>query len=250
MGRLTQCSCESLPWSSNSGYNRSMKTLLAFSLLLSLGSHAGEPVGYYSNGSLKDSHSIDDYKYHGVVKLYRSRGQNFGTSEIMQALSGLAEFMKKRFPTIEKTQIGDIAAADGGRIPRHASHQNGLDADVVYYRVNELSQSPEYPEWAEDFVLKGKLTTNFHLERNWEAMKYLVHNHNVGRIFVDSAIKKGLCDFAKMKGEQDSESEVLRRLRREDKVHMHHFHLRLKCPAGSPDCIEQVEPPEGHGCNF
>ncbi len=219
-------------------------------LLLSFNILAGEPLGYYSNGSIKNAHPFSDYHFHGVVKLYQTRGQNFGTPEIMKALTGLAEHMKSRFSSIEKTQIGDISAREGGKIPRHASHQNGLDADVVYYRVNELSQSPQYPEWAEDFVIKGKLTSNFHLERNWEAMKYLVHNHEVGRIFVDSAIKKALCNYAESKGELESEAEVLRRLRREDKVHMHHFHLRLRCPAGSPDCKSQVEPPEGHGCNF
>jgi penicillin-insensitive murein endopeptidase len=227
-----------------------MKALHVFGILFSFNSFAGEAIGYYSNGSIKHSHSIDDYKKSGVVKLFKSRGQNFGTSDIMRALTGLAKHMKTTYPTIERTQIGDISAVEGGRIPRHKSHQNGLDADVVYYRVNELSQSPQYPEWAEDFVVKSKLTKNFHIERNWEAMKYLVHNHDVGRIFVDSAIKKALCEFANQKGELESETEVLRRLRREDAVHMHHFHLRLKCPAGSPDCESQVEPPEGHGCNF
>jgi len=228
-----------------------MKRLLISGFLISFSSLAGEAIGYYSNGSLNNSDSIDDHnKKSRIVKLYRGRGQNYGTTDVMKALTGLANYMKAKYPSSERTQVGDISAEDGGKIPRHASHQNGLDADVVYYRVNELSQSPQYPEWAEDFVIKGKLTKNFHIERNWEAMKYLVHNHDMGRIFVDSVIKKVLCDYANQKGELESETEVLRRLRREDRVHMHHFHFRLKCPPGSPECVAQVEPPEGHGCDF
>jgi len=225
-----------------------IKSSLFIFMFLSFGLSASEAVGYYTRGSVKNSVAVYDYSSSHMVKLYNKRGQNYGTKEVMLALSGLSDYMKSNYPTIEKMQIGDIAAHKGGRIKRHKSHQNGLDADAVYYRVNEYQQPVDFPEWKEDFVKNGKLTKNFHIERNWEAFKYLVNNHNVGRIFVDGVIKKAMCNYSKSIGEYSQEKEVLRRLRPENSVHMHHFHLRLKCPSGNRKCRKQREPSKGSGC--
>lgn len=217
-------------------------------LVLSFNLFASEAIGFYSNGKISNSVSVDDYSESHIRKLYRNRGQLFGTTETMLALSGLADHMKSSFPSVEVTQIGDISSKMGRKIRRHKSHQNGLDSDVVYYRVNEQAQPESELEWGEDFVINGKLTKNFHIKRNWEAMKYLVNNHDVGRIFVDGKIKKALCSYAKKVGEFQQELETLRRLRIENSVHMHHFHLRLKCPSGNSRCKAQAEPPTGSGC--
>jgi len=226
-----------------------MKSIFCiFFLLISFSVLASEAVGFYSNGKLKNAVSIDDYSNSPIRKLYRSRGQLYGTHETMRAITGLANFMRSRFPTIEVTQIGDISRRTGRKIPRHKSHQNGLDSDLVYYRNNEKPQAEDFPEWSELFVIDSKLSDNFHIKRNWEAMKYLVNNHDVGRIFVDGIIKKSLCDYAKQIGEFEQERETLRRLRIENSVHMHHFHLRLKCPSGNLRCEAQIEPPLGSGC--
>ncbi|MCF8060629.1 MAG: penicillin-insensitive murein endopeptidase [Bacteriovoracaceae bacterium] len=211
--------------------------------------YASEAVGFYSSGSLDNSVSIDNYQNPKLlIKLFRSRGQLYGTHELGQALDGLSAHMSLLYPTIEPVQVGDMSSVNGGKIPRHKSHQNGLDADVVYYRINELAQSPTDSEWAEYFVNSGKLNSNFHSLRNWEAFKYLVENHSVSRILVDGAVKKDMCRIAKERGESATYQEVLRRLRIENTVHKTHYHVRLKCPSGSPKCRAQVEPPQGSGC--
>jgi penicillin-insensitive murein endopeptidase len=217
-------------------------------LVLSFNLLASEAIGFYSNGKIANSISVDDYSESHIRKLFRNRGQLYGTSETMLALSSLSDHMKSSFPTVEVTQIGDISSKTGRKIRRHKSHQNGLDSDVVYYRVNEQAQPESETEWGEDFVINKKLTKNFHIARNWEAMKFLVNNHDVGRIFVDGKIKKALCKHATDIGEFQQEAETLRRLRIENSVHMHHFHLRLKCPSGNSRCKAQSEPPAGSGC--
>jgi penicillin-insensitive murein endopeptidase len=227
------------------------KRIFLFAILLSLFPScyfASEAIGYYSKGSILNSLDIGEFNDHHIVKLYKPRGQNYGTKEIHLALTGLADFMKKNFNTVEKVQIGDISARHGGKIKRHVSHQNGLDADVVYFRRNEFQQPEDYPEWMEDFVKNGRLTSNFHMARNWAAFKYLVHNHNIGRIFVDGVIRDEICSYAKLIGEYTSETEVLRRIRPENTVHKHHFHFRLKCPSGNYRCKAQKEPNPGPGC--
>lgn len=222
-----------------------------FSLLLSgpTSIQASEAIGYYSSGSLSNAVSIDEYRdSKTLVKLFRNRGQLYGVQELAEALDSLSHYMRSLFPTIEVLQIGDMAAKSGGKIPRHKSHQNGLDADIVYYRVNEKAQSPTKTEWGEYFVVSKKLVSNFHARRNWEAFKYLVNHFEVNRILVDGAVKRRMCSLAKSLGESTSHREVLRRLRIENTVHRTHYHLRLKCPQGSPNCRAQSEPPNGSGC--
>jgi penicillin-insensitive murein DD-endopeptidase len=225
------------------------KKFLVFSFfLLNFNIDASESIDYYNDGKLNNSQSIDAFRSVNLLKLFRDRKQLYLHEDLGLAIKGLAEYMKKSYPDIERLQIGDLSAKLGGEIPRHKSHQNGLDADLVYYRVNKMEQKEAEKEWAEYFVKSGKLSSNFHVEKNWSAFKYLVQNHSVQRIFVDGAIKKAICSYAKTKGELKSEEKTLRALRIENTVHKSHFHIRLRCPANSPSCIEQEETPSGSGC--
>jgi penicillin-insensitive murein endopeptidase len=71
----------------------------------------------------------------------------------------------------------------------------------------------------------------------------------VNRLFVDIAIKKKLCDYAKSKNEFDSQAETLRRLRVWEN-HSDHVHVRINCPLNGTKCITQEAPPIGQGCDL
>ena len=62
------------------------------------------------------------------------------------------------------------------------------------------------------------------------------------RIFVNAAIKKALCREAK--GDRSWLSKV-----RPMYGHDYHFHMRIKCPAGSSECENQPEPRASEGCS-
>lgn len=63
----------------------------------------------------------------------------------------------------------------------------------------------------------------------------------VQRIFVNAAIKKALCREAK--GDRSWLSKI-----RPMYGHDYHFHIRMKCPAGSTNCEAQAPPNEDEGC--
>jgi penicillin-insensitive murein DD-endopeptidase len=63
----------------------------------------------------------------------------------------------------------------------------------------------------------------------------------VQRIFVNAAIKKALCREAK--GDKSWLEKV-----RPWWGHDYHFHIRMRCPAGSTDCDGQKEQDGGNGC--
>src|SRR5690606_28371648 len=136
----------------------------------------------------------------------------------------------------------------GGDISGHASHENGLDVDIAYFRNDHSEQDPEITSgFIERFVRNGKLSANFDLERNWTFIKALTRTGRISRIFTDRVIKNALCRYAESLGELKTEEEALRRLRHWPN-HTDHWHVRLTCPEKSPRCKAQDDPPPGSGC--
>ena len=209
---------------------------------------ASEAIGYYSDGKLKDGESILDRGV-SIHKLFMARQRFFATHEMQNVISDAADFVRQEFPSSEVLQVGDLANKNGGACKEHGSHQNGLDADIVYLTKNGKLQSQNAPYWEEEFVINGKISSNLYIERNFSLFKFLVNTKPVERIFVDEVIKKQFCEYAKKSGLlNDPESvETLRRLRVE-KLHTTHFHMRLRCPVGDYSCKAQAEVPEGSGC--
>lgn len=224
------------------------RMILALAVLLSTPIFASEAIGYYSSGKLKDADSIIDRGTH-IHKLFMQRGRFYGTDTMFDTISDAADFVRNRYPDAEMLQVGDIANKAGGALKEHGSHQNGLDADIVYLTKNKKLQSQTAPFWQEEFVKNGVVTANLDIERNLELFKYLVHNQPVERIFIDAAIKKVFCSYAKKNNLlNDKETvETLRRLRIEA-LHTNHFHMRLVCPKTDTACKAQAAVPAGTGC--
>jgi penicillin-insensitive murein endopeptidase len=228
-----------------------MKSISAILILLIQFNQAmaSEAVGFYSSGKLKDSESIID-RGTPIRKLFLGRKRFYGTTEIQNVISDAADFVRQTFPNAEILQVGDLANKNGGVAEGHGSHQNGLDVDIVYLTNNGKLQSQNAAYWEEEFVINGKLSTNFNVERNLMLFKHLFATQPVERIFVDEVIKKKFCSYATSKKLlADTEiKETLRRLRVE-KLHSTHFHMRLKCPEADYACKAQVSVPAGTGCN-
>lgn len=224
------------------------RMILAVIFLQSSLLNASEAVGYYSSGKLKDGESIME-KGTLIHKLFLARQRFYGTVEIQNVISDAADFVRQVYPDAELLQIGDIANKNGGACKEHGSHQNGLDADIVYLTKSRKLQSQNAAYWEEDFVKNGVVSSNLYTERNLMLFKHLITTQPIERIFVDAAIKKQFCTFAKANNLlNDPEiKETLRRLRVEN-LHTTHFHMRLKCPQTDSSCKAQAEVPAGTGC--
>lgn len=224
--------------------------LLLILILIAANTRASEAVGSYNAGKLKEADDILE-QAPSVLKLLRPRNRSFATTEMAELLEQTANEMRADFPESEPLQVGDIAARNGGKIAGHKSHQNGLDADIVYYTKKQTTQNPNLSRWSEDFVKGGKVTENFHVERNWHLMMKLIETKNVTRIFVDRAIKKVYClqrpELEKTYG-KEIVTNVLRRMRPEA-LHSTHMHIRINCPEKDSLCQSQPEPAKGSGCN-
>ena len=212
----------------------------------------GQVIGSYSKGTLTNP-SVFPREGEGFTHLFHYRNRYYGSSGLIDILKKSAAELFQAYPEGERLQLGDLSAERGGFVSGHASHQNGLDVDLVYLRMNYEEQDPSIPNgFQESFVVKGKVTRNFDFQRNWRFFQIVHSSGRLNRIFVAPEIKEALCHYAgytvTSEDEVESAIQVLRRLR-PYKNHADHMHLRLTCPETSPDCNPQEEMPEGSGCN-
>jgi penicillin-insensitive murein DD-endopeptidase len=199
-------------------------------------SPAGGPamaIGGYSSGCVQGAKELpQDSTRYTIMKPERRRyyGHPF-----------LVDFVQQLGASMEEKQLGPLAVGDlgqprGGPAPNgHASHQNGLDVDLWFSpgergaeqrsMVDLATQKPS-PHWS---------------PRVSALLELAAKDARVARIFVNAVIKKELC-------EQTSTDRGWLTKLRPWWGHDEHFHVRLACPADSPDCQAQPPLPEGDGC--
>jgi len=123
----------------------------------------------------------------------------------------------------------------------HRSHQIGLDADIWFSRPkvsrrNEDQFFPSLVNRKKETIISSRLNA-----RAIGMLRTAAEDPRVARIFVHWVIKKALCK--KSFKNRDWLGKI-----RAWYGHDRHFHVRLKCPKDSPDCVDQKAIPPGDGC--
>jgi penicillin-insensitive murein endopeptidase len=142
--------------------------------------------------------------------------------------------------------IGDIAQPRGGpMLTGHGSHQLGIEADIWLTPMPpRLLTSTERDEMSATEVVAPD---SQHVDPAVWNPSYLkmyravAREPQVARIFVNPAIKRELCQ------EAGTDRGWLAKIR-PWWGHDYHFHMRLSCPPGEPECHNQAPPPAGDGC--
>lgn len=203
-------------------------------------------IGFYAKGCIAGAKALpingDTWQ---VMRL--SRNRNYGHSELITLLERLA----KKVPKVSDWPgllVGDISQARGGpMLTGHASHQVGLDADIWLTPMpkRELSRLEREEMSATMVVAANRLDVdpNVWTRGHVAVIRAAAQEQDVERIFVNAAIKKALCRDAG-NGDRSWLSKV-----RPMYGHDYHFHIRMKCPAGSDDCTPQEPPNNGEGCS-
>jgi penicillin-insensitive murein endopeptidase len=127
----------------------------------------------------------------------------------------------------------------------HASHQVGLDADIWLTPMPDRKlRRLEREEMSATMIVREdrldidpQVWTPAHVN----VIKAAATHPQVNRIFVNAAIKKALCRDA---------GDDRRWLGKVQPWwgHDFHFHVRLDCPSGSPECKPQAARPADDGC--
>jgi penicillin-insensitive murein endopeptidase len=165
-----------------------------------------------------------------------SRNRNWGHPEMIRFLQDLS---------VEATRIGwrglyvgDISQPRGGPMTSgHSSHQIGLDADIWMLPAMRLNLSRAEREKISSAIVRTADQRG--VTRAWTAshqaiMRAAALDERVDRIFVAAAVKIEMCKTATR-----GDTKWLQKIR---PIYGHdsHFHVRLKCPAGSNGCETQT----------
>jgi len=203
-------------------------------------------IGFYAKGCIAGAKALAiNGETWQVMRL--SRNRMYGHADLIALLERLANKVPK-VSSWAGLLVGDISQARGGpMLTGHASHQVGLDADIWLTPMpkRELTRVEREEMSAIDVVAENRLDVDPKVwTRNHVAViKAAAQEANVERIFVNAAIKKALCRDAG-NGDRSWLSKV-----RPMYGHNYHFHIRIRCPAGSDNCEAQDPPTSSEGCS-
>jgi penicillin-insensitive murein endopeptidase len=205
-------------------------------------SGTAQAVGGFANGCIIGAHPLPlnspDYQ---VMRTDQRR--YFGHPDLLAFIQRLSSQANQK--ALGTVLIGDMAMPAGGRFSSgHASHQSGLDVDIWLQlpRQRWSAQQLLKPQPIDLVSGDGKQV----VDRQWQPqieslIKMAAQDSEVTRIFVNPAIKQRLCQDA------GADRGWLHKVRPWF-GHRAHMHVRLRCPAGSLECLDQDAPPVGDGC--
>ena len=220
------------------------KLLFAASKLPTLGKAMA--IGYYPRGCLQGGVPLPTTGATWQV-MRLSRNRNWGHPS-------LVKFLEKFAPLAAKATgwkgilVGDMAQPRGGPLPfGHMSHQIGLDVDIWFMPMPDHVLSAEEREKTSAINLVSDDWMHIN-PKTWSLadiafIKTAAEQPDVERVLVNAAIKKELCRV-----EDKKKPDWLAKVR-PWYGHHDHIHVRLKCPADSPNCRAQPPVPGDDGCS-
>ncbi|MBO6814075.1 MAG: penicillin-insensitive murein endopeptidase [Rhizobiaceae bacterium] len=200
--------------------------------------------GFYTKGCVAGAIAIPvDGPNWQAMRL--SRNRRWGHPELIATIESLS--VKAKQDGWNGLLVGDISQPRGGpMLTGHRSHQIGLDADLWFNPMPDRRMSYNEREniSAVSVLKKGSFYVD---ESRWTRAHTMLLYHaasfrNIERVLVHPGVKKKLCDTVK------GDRSWLRKIR-PTWGHHYHFHLRMACPSGSPDCRKQAATPSKTGCN-
>jgi penicillin-insensitive murein endopeptidase len=202
-----------------------------------------QSIGFYSAGCLQGAQPLPlDGPGYEAIRI--SRNRYWGQPVMIDYITTLAEQMRAQGQA--HLYIGDIGQPRGGPAPSgHQSHQIGLDADIWFERQPGPRLAPgarENPRLrslvrADDHGIDDTVFTQQHMI----LLRTAAEMPHVDRIFVNKWIKQRLCHT--VAGDRRWLNKLVVWA-----GHDEHFHVRLHCPPGNPQCQPQAGYYSDDGC--
>jgi len=171
----------------------------------------------------------------------------YGTVELVQLIAKAAAVVERELPGSGLT-VNDLGLEKGGPIKQHGSHQNGRDADILFYMLDKQGQPtpavgvPIEPDGTgvdyQDLAIdKDDLPERIDLRRTWRFVQALLEQggEEVQRIFLVEHLRSMLLAQAERMHEPVKLRERFGDLTCQPETpHDDHMHVRLFC---SPEDI-------------
>jgi penicillin-insensitive murein endopeptidase len=208
-------------------------------------------VGSFNHGALRRGARLP-FTGEGYVvpNLWRERQSNYATDELVTAITHAAMRVHREYPG-SLLNIGDMSQKRGGDSVLHRSHENGRDADLIYYAVDAQGRPalaadsmPRYPYWdgrarqpekQEHGVVYGPFSPRwFDVPRNWALVRALLEEPSIELqyLFIHARLRDKLLAYAAARGEDPlllERAEVILHQPGDSAPHDDHLHVRIFC---------------------
>lgn len=187
-----------------------------------------------------------------VPPLWAARQSQYGTDELVEAITRAARRVEREYPG-GTLGVADLSLRGGGDSVLHRSHENGRDADLIYYAVDErgrpvppVDSMPRYPSYdgraraprpQDHGVVFGPFSPRwFDVRRNWALVRALLTEPRIEiqYLFINQKLKQRLLAYAADLGEDPAlldKAEALLRQPGDSLPHDDHLHVRIYCAA-------------------
>jgi Penicillin-insensitive murein endopeptidase len=109
-------------------------------------------VGIHWSGSLIDGTQLpvegpDWVTWNPITdSVPNAPGRLYGNERTIRTIVSVIEQYRATHPRAPRVVVGDISFEGGGRMDAHVSHQNGLDVDIYYPRLDRSLREPRLPQ--------------------------------------------------------------------------------------------------------
>jgi penicillin-insensitive murein endopeptidase len=210
-------------------------------------------VGTFNRGLLRRGARLPESgEGYRIPPLWNARGTAYGTDELVDAIVRAARRVQREYPGA-LLGVGDLSQRGGGDSVLHRSHENGRDADLIYYAVDEQDRPvapadsmPRYPFHdlrarvplpSEHGVEYGPFSPRwFDVPRNWALVRALLEDPRieVQYLFINERLRDRLLAWAReIEDDVDvvERAEALMHQPGDSMPHDDHLHVRIFCSA-------------------
>jgi penicillin-insensitive murein DD-endopeptidase len=208
-------------------------------------------VGSPTDGKLENGAHVATSEVLRVSPQYGGADVRYGMPSLVSLVERSAKDVAKKHPG-SIMNLGHLSRKGGGELDRHASHESGRDADIGFY-IRSTAGKFLMGEHFVAFDANGKAPSwpgaMFDDARNWALVASIVTDSKarVTHIFVATPLRDRLLAYGKKIGAhadiRERASEVLAQPKGA-LPHDDHFHVRIACPAGMTECIENPTQPK------
>ncbi len=218
-------------------------------------------MGAFGEGNLRKGRKLPE-KGEGYVvpPLWTQRNNQYGTDELVSAIQRAARRVRREYPG-STLGVADLSQRRGGETTFHRSHENGRDADLIYFAVDDkgrpVQPTSAMPRYGAD--LRSRMPTlttgvkyspfsprRFDVPRNWALVRALLTDPDVEVqfLFCNAALEARLLEHARFIGEDASiveRAEAILHQPGDSLPHDDHLHLRVYCASDdrSYGCVDR-----------
>lgn len=141
-----------------------------------------------------------------IPSTWSQRGLTYGTASMVNLIQRAAKSVARSQPG-SVLYVGDLSRREGGASQWHKSHRCGCDVDLLFYAVDARGRQIAPPKTMVPFNARGvgtigRTAVKFDTARNWALVKALLLDRvRVERLFIHTALKRKLLDFARKRKE-------------------------------------------------